>query len=493
MKKSVVLGLLVIILAFCVIGCGNDGNGDDTDDIYTVTIGTLTNGTITASPTSGTVGTEISLTVTPDNGYQLKAGTLKYGTTAIDEATKKFNLPAENVTVTAEFESNAAFIVGIWIGTFYDEEEDEEFSIYLQLNADNTFAAYGASNPVPTGTYALSGNTITLTFTVNGPPGNEVQTATLVDGKLSYMGILFAKTTATPFEGTWNLIEGGSGVQLIFTGNTYIVKDGSTNLKECSFTYTTTTLTETITNTFGNDGMNVGDQMTVNYSFTDPNTLVITATDPFPVNQTFKRAVAGSENDFVGTWEFHQTAMRYMGLIFKSDFTGTVYQTTYDGSSDSVENIDLVVRDFTYEIVNSSMLVIAVNASDINCTYLFSSDKSQVTIDGLMGDDYEMAFIKQTTPKTIVGKWMKIYDNETLIITALSDNTWTYGVVDEPDLANGTWNINTLSFVYDYPGNPDAPEDMSVDYTLTINGNLLTLSGENVNLFGGSDPWVRVE
>jgi hypothetical protein len=43
----------------------------------------LTNGTITASPTSGIEGTEIVLTVTPVGIYRLKAGTLKYGTTRL--------------------------------------------------------------------------------------------------------------------------------------------------------------------------------------------------------------------------------------------------------------------------------------------------------------------------------------------------------------------------------------------------------------------------
>jgi hypothetical protein len=71
---------------------------------YSVTIGTLTHGKIVANPTSGVEGTEINLTVTPEENYQLKEGTLKYGTTAIDETTKKFNLPASDVMITAEFE-----------------------------------------------------------------------------------------------------------------------------------------------------------------------------------------------------------------------------------------------------------------------------------------------------------------------------------------------------------------------------------------------------
>jgi hypothetical protein len=88
-------------MVFSLAGCPGTGPEDET---YTVTIASLENGTITANPISGIEGTEIVLTVTPDKDYQLKAGTLKYGAAEINEITKKFNLPANDVTVTAEFE-----------------------------------------------------------------------------------------------------------------------------------------------------------------------------------------------------------------------------------------------------------------------------------------------------------------------------------------------------------------------------------------------------
>lgn len=125
MKRTVFLGLLVILLAFGLIGC-DDSNGNN-PKIYTVTIETLSNGTITASPTSGIEGTEITLTVSPNICYQLKAGTLKYGTTLINETTKKFNLPGSNVTVTAEFE---------FIG--YPEDWTEEQRWYSWANSEST-------------------------------------------------------------------------------------------------------------------------------------------------------------------------------------------------------------------------------------------------------------------------------------------------------------------------------------------------------------------
>ncbi|MPM01317.1 hypothetical protein SDC9_47557 [bioreactor metagenome] len=73
---------------------------------YTVTIDTLSGGTITASPTQSRPGTVITLTVTPDAGMRLKDGTLKYNDVVISGTT--FIMPAEDVLVTAEFEAAPA-------------------------------------------------------------------------------------------------------------------------------------------------------------------------------------------------------------------------------------------------------------------------------------------------------------------------------------------------------------------------------------------------
>ncbi|TGE31851.1 leucine-rich repeat protein [Desulfosporosinus sp. Sb-LF] len=76
---------------------------------YSVSIGTLTDGNITANPTLAITGTAINLTITPDEGMQLKAGTLKYndGTDHVIIGTS-FTMPAANVTVTAVFEQKPA-------------------------------------------------------------------------------------------------------------------------------------------------------------------------------------------------------------------------------------------------------------------------------------------------------------------------------------------------------------------------------------------------
>ncbi len=60
----------------------------------------ITGGTVSVSATKATAGTEITVTVTPDEGYVLK--NLKYNGIDIT-ATKKFVMPDADVTVTAQF------------------------------------------------------------------------------------------------------------------------------------------------------------------------------------------------------------------------------------------------------------------------------------------------------------------------------------------------------------------------------------------------------
>ncbi|MDR0624400.1 MAG: SUMF1/EgtB/PvdO family nonheme iron enzyme [Treponema sp.] len=76
---------------------------------YTVSIDPLEHGAIAARPPSGPAGSEIILMVSPEPGYRLQQGSLKYrgngGEAAVDDGTRAFRLPAHDVTVSAVFES----------------------------------------------------------------------------------------------------------------------------------------------------------------------------------------------------------------------------------------------------------------------------------------------------------------------------------------------------------------------------------------------------
>ncbi len=75
-----------------------------TAESYSITIESITNGTVTASKTSAVSGEEITLTVNPADGYALDSLTVKDADGSdVTVTANKFTMPAKNVTVSATF------------------------------------------------------------------------------------------------------------------------------------------------------------------------------------------------------------------------------------------------------------------------------------------------------------------------------------------------------------------------------------------------------
>ena len=77
----------------------------------------ISGGTIQADAETAAAGSTVTLTITPEEGWQLQEGTLKYNDGTEDHAItgESFTMPAANVKVTAEFEeipSNDAALIG---------------------------------------------------------------------------------------------------------------------------------------------------------------------------------------------------------------------------------------------------------------------------------------------------------------------------------------------------------------------------------------------
>jgi len=77
----------------------------------------ISNGTLSVSPSNAASGTTVTVTVTPDSGYQLKSGTLKVNGVPIIPTgnSYRFVMPSENVTLEAEFEEkrHVSYIISI--------------------------------------------------------------------------------------------------------------------------------------------------------------------------------------------------------------------------------------------------------------------------------------------------------------------------------------------------------------------------------------------
>ena len=69
---------------------------------YNVEVAPLTHGTIEADKTTAAFEDTVSLTITPESGYRLAAGTLMYNTTPFTGT--EFSMPSEDVLISATFE-----------------------------------------------------------------------------------------------------------------------------------------------------------------------------------------------------------------------------------------------------------------------------------------------------------------------------------------------------------------------------------------------------
>ena len=97
------------------------GSDTDTPDTgaYKISISAPKGGTITTNRTKADAGDEIIVTVTPDNGYQMVAGSLRYGFAEggapMDKVitNNRFTMPAGDINITCDWETAATTVNGI--------------------------------------------------------------------------------------------------------------------------------------------------------------------------------------------------------------------------------------------------------------------------------------------------------------------------------------------------------------------------------------------
>lgn len=112
MKKVKIIALVIVTILLCsVIFVGCSGNKKE----YQVTITSNVNGAVTAVNGSVAKGKVAEFVIAPNKGYKLKAGSLKVSGTKLKETTlggTTFVMPAEDITVKAEFEKEVLYAVG---------------------------------------------------------------------------------------------------------------------------------------------------------------------------------------------------------------------------------------------------------------------------------------------------------------------------------------------------------------------------------------------
>lgn len=144
-------------------------------ELYTVTISSLTGGSITASPSTAFDTEQITLTVEPKEGYILKSGTLTVkdeNNSDVSFENSKFTMPASNVTVSAEFEQIEAQTY-----TITCSEADNGYVYAMPSEAANGATVYltATANPGYVATQITvyeSGTTFTPVAIIQGSSGS---------------------------------------------------------------------------------------------------------------------------------------------------------------------------------------------------------------------------------------------------------------------------------------------------------------------------------
>lgn len=109
--------------------------GGSTPTTYSVNVAkNIENGTVTASPTSAAEGATVTLTATPDAGYEFGSWSITNASTsaAISVKDNKFTMPAANVNVSA---------------TFNEEQSSDAETASFIFNTDAGLSALGIAKP----------------------------------------------------------------------------------------------------------------------------------------------------------------------------------------------------------------------------------------------------------------------------------------------------------------------------------------------------------
>ena len=90
MNKKILFIMVAILLVLTLVGC---------EKLYSITVEVNGNGTAAADVASASEGRTVTLTVTPDEGYELKS--ISVNGEEIEGTS--FAMPAKDVTVVVEF------------------------------------------------------------------------------------------------------------------------------------------------------------------------------------------------------------------------------------------------------------------------------------------------------------------------------------------------------------------------------------------------------
>ncbi len=103
--KKLFIALLIVLVAIVGVGVYFVMSGRYSEPSFTISvIESEGGGTVSVDKTDANAGDKVKLTITPESGYKLVEGSLKYGDTEIElDKDNSFKMPSENIVIKYEF------------------------------------------------------------------------------------------------------------------------------------------------------------------------------------------------------------------------------------------------------------------------------------------------------------------------------------------------------------------------------------------------------
>ena len=168
-------------------GSSGGGSGSST---YSVSVSSVDNGSVSVSPRNASEGATVTITATPDEGYELDTLTVtdqdgnNIRLTNAGDGKYTFTMPDSRVTVTATF--TAVEEVPEQVGPFTDVNTDDWFAEAVQYMLDNEMMNGTSATMFGPNTTTTRGMIVTILYRLEGEPDAAASNFTDVASNMYY-------------------------------------------------------------------------------------------------------------------------------------------------------------------------------------------------------------------------------------------------------------------------------------------------------------------
>ncbi|PWM14641.1 MAG: S-layer homology domain-containing protein [Collinsella tanakaei] len=166
------------------------GGGGSGSSSYAVSVSSVSNGSVTVSPKNASKGATVTITVAPNEGYELGSLTVtdangnRISLTNAGDSKYTFTMPSSKVTVTANF--TAVEEVPEQVGSFTDVNTDDWFAEAVQYMLNNEMMNGTSATTFGPNTTTTRGMIVTILYRLEGEPDAAASSFTDVASNMYY-------------------------------------------------------------------------------------------------------------------------------------------------------------------------------------------------------------------------------------------------------------------------------------------------------------------